>query len=85
MKKLVVLTLLLCGCACSERQLTPAQEKELVESKIHYFKDSRTGLCFANGWGGDYHGGPYVTNVPCSPEVEKLLDPNVTAFRYGAR
>ncbi len=34
-----------------------------------YTKDARTGLCFAM-----YPSGAYVTNVPCTPEVERLLE-----------
>jgi hypothetical protein len=34
-----------------------------------YAKDARTGLCFAMSLNG-----AQVTNVPCTPEVERLLE-----------
>lgn len=37
-----------------------------------YIKDTRTNLCFAaHGYGQGYT----MTNVPCSTEVEKLIEP----------
>ncbi len=70
MKKLLLAIALLCF-ACEPR--TTEQNLKL----IHYYRDARTNLCFANGWGGGYQGGPWATNVPCSPEVMSLVEHNL--------
>lgn len=47
--------------------------------KIAYFKDYRTGLCFSMtavsrmDSGGKWSSSVSHSNVPCTPEVEKLL------------
>lgn len=62
MKKIVLLSLLLVGCS-----LTPGELYDRAAS-VQYMRDSRTNLCFAvNPNNGS------MTNVPCTPEVEKLL------------
>jgi hypothetical protein len=38
--------------------------------KLTYFKDSRTGICFAESGIGDWR---VMACVPCSEEVEKLI------------
>ncbi len=58
-----------------------AAEAPYKEQNVSYWKDNRTNLCFAYAWGGGDHiyggngdtGALILTNVPCSPEVEKLL------------
>jgi hypothetical protein len=74
--KVSSLCLLLLGCNESARKEffpTPTENAQ----RILYVKDQRTGLCFvfnsvgasAQGGGGDVY-----TNVPCSPEVERLIN-----------
>ncbi len=77
MKKLLMLVLL---CVACNNNAGPPEKYFTPEKKIHYVKDSRTGLCFANGWSGGYNGGPFAATVPCSPEVEKLLQEELTTF-----
>lgn len=40
-------------------------------NKINYWKDQRTGLCFAAFGMGTQSG--LLTNVPCTPEVGRLI------------
>ncbi len=40
---------------------------------LHYTKDRRTDLCFAMYCVGCKTSAP-ITNVPCTPEVERLLE-----------
>ena len=68
------------GCLSKEEHL---KQKEMEEHKeevdaavrilkgMHYFKDTRTNLCFAGSYLG--YASALMTNVPCSPEVEKLI------------
>lgn len=50
-----------------------AQKKQdRIIKEIRYIRDDRTGLCFAYYWGGSYHGGPALTEVPCD-RVSKFL------------
>jgi hypothetical protein len=65
MKKILILMLLL--TACDDYNTT-----NQGINKISYFKDERTGLCFA----GEYLGynSAVLANVPCSPEVLKLIE-----------
>ncbi len=65
--------------ACEKHEQSPL-EKKMEQTRIHteeisYFRDVRTGLCFAYVWTGLSSGGGTITNVPCSPEVIKLLRP----------
>lgn len=75
MKKILLLSLFLLACdEETRRQFNPTPQESAQD--IHYVKDNRTGLCFvynnigmsAQGGGGDVY-----TNVPCTPEVEKLI------------
>lgn len=60
----MTISLLLAGCR---------EPREEVE-QIRYYKDSRTNLCFVvNRTYGD---ALVFTNVPCTPEVERLIDRN---------
>ena len=76
MKKLLILCLLLLGCNEETRkQLTPTVADEA--NQIRYYKDPRTNLCFATSYVSEYPIGQATifANVPCSPEVEKLILP----------
>lgn len=79
MKKCIVSILLLVlatgcdGVLEKQRQSRDAQNKEwrevLVGSAIidiRYFRDGEKGPCFVVGWGGNSHGGPVLSYVPCS-------------------
>lgn len=65
MKKLMLLAaLLLVGC--DEENMTDKASKSSSLYGMNYGKDTRTGLCFVFFDRG-------IANVPCSPEVEKLI------------
>lgn len=53
-------------------QLMVVDNLRLKENINHimYVKDKRTNLCFGGDWGT---GITMFANVPCTPEVEKLL------------
>lgn len=51
-----------------QQQFTVSQ----VKAALLYFKDDRTGLCFAYYWGGMANGGPALAVVP-EEKVEHLL------------
>ncbi len=80
----ILLLLSLFGCT-PETQEEKIQRKLAVGTvkvnSVAYYKDSRTNLCFAFAWGGGTFisggngstGGPVFTNVPCTPEVEKMV------------
>lgn len=40
---------------------------------IRYFKDTRTGICFASASGSLNLNSSTLTHVPCTPEVEGLV------------
>lgn len=75
MKKILFLSLFLLSCKEIRKELLITGNEEV--QSIRYVKDHRTGLCFVfnyvapTAYGG---GGLVFTNVPCSPEVEKLLE-----------
>lgn len=68
MKTLFVLLVGLMAC-----DVAPTTSLQKEQSYIHYYKDDRTGLCFAGSsrlnanWS-------VLTYVPCSPEVERLVE-----------
>jgi len=66
MKKILLVFLLL-GCE------TQKPQEEIQD--IKYYKDYRTNLCFVNNSINNGHWGIYhiYSNVPCTPEVEKLI------------
>ena len=76
MKKIIILACCLFGCLSPEE----AHNQEYRFNKdingfhikqIIYSKDSRTGLCYASmSLGSNW---AVLTNVPCTPEVEKLI------------
>lgn len=68
MKKLFVL-LLFCASCTNE-----THDANKVAQGLVYFRDIRTGLCFA-GWRLEYQHG-LMTNVPCTPEVLSSLVPS---------
>jgi hypothetical protein len=63
-KKLITVGLFLFGCDHTQRT------NELLPELI-YIRDNRTGLCFASRYLG--HQAGVMTNVPCTPEVERLI------------
>jgi hypothetical protein len=67
MKKILLCLLLVMGCEVQK----PQDEVQTIE----YYKDSRTGLCFVNNSINNGHWMVYhvYSNVPCTPEVEKLI------------
>ena len=71
---LLCFTIHFIGCSDAQREQvapTPSQEAQHVT----YLKDGRTGLCFATSYVSEYPFGTATifANVPCSPEVEKLI------------
>lgn len=73
MKKLLLLLALLSCDAETRKSIAPSTEDKA--GMIKYVKDPRTSLCFAVSWVSEYPIGQadIYTNVPCSPEVEKLI------------
>lgn len=61
LKVMITSLLFLAGCETSKETL----------NKITYYKDERTGLCFVDNV--TYYGYDVFTNVPCTPEVEKVI------------
>lgn len=61
------------GCSGGEAP-DPGTAKKAAQN-IAYSKDERTGLCYASVSSMSYAGYNVIsiTNVPCSPAVEKLL------------
>ena len=48
----------------------------LKSGNLTYFKDARTGICYAGMNSLDVHSGwktTTITYVPCTPEVEKMI------------
>lgn len=76
MKKvlLLVFPLMLSGCIDDVARVGLAvhnaneERNDNPEKYMSYFKDKKTGLCFAS------LDMPNITNVPCSPEVLKVID-----------
>ena len=71
-----IFSAVLVSCTAS---VTVTQKDDFDPSKISYFKDKRTGLCYAaityRQIGSGFHSttGVSMSNVPCSKEVEALL------------
>ena len=57
----------------AEAQARQATE-DWVVSKLQYFKDPRTNLCFAYIWEGDYRGGLGLATVSCDRIPLNLLN-----------
>lgn len=56
-----------------KQQMWQQRAVEEVRSRLIYFKDDRTGLCFAYYWGGAANGGPALTVVPEENVKEFLI------------
>lgn len=73
--KVMIISLLLCGCDAAklDKEFFPTPQESA--QKINYVKDNRTGLCFVYNPVNNGHGftQDVYTNVPCTPEVEGLL------------
>lgn len=61
MRSLIIGLMLCVGCTSATEEV----------NEMGYYKDGRTGLCFA--YNRTYGGHPVFTNVPCTPEVEFLI------------
>lgn len=70
MNKIYLILISLLILSCDEKLGT--NQASARPNDIVYFIDRRTDLCFAYMWGGDYHGGPALSNVPCE-KVQKFL------------
>lgn len=76
MKKLILLIVLFALASCNKETpeyITGGSGMKSPDASVlslRYFKDSRTGLCFAERGGMDSY---TMTCVPCSEEVEKLI------------
>lgn len=73
MKKLILLLAVLCLFGCEEKK--PTSQKDIEATWLHYYKDSRTSLCFAGDPGEHLgHDHSHLTAVPCD-SVERFLEP----------
>lgn len=73
MKKLIFVILFLIACNPEQRKEFFPSVKEQAD-QLTYVKDHRTNLCFV--WNPVYTSGmtsDTFVNVPCIPEVEKLI------------
>jgi len=69
MKNLILILSLVILSSCKRPSYTQGGHgNELNE--IHYLKDSRTGLCFAERGSGNAY---TMTCVPCTEDVENLI------------
>ncbi|HUJ62014.1 MAG TPA: hypothetical protein VLX92_26090 [Kofleriaceae bacterium] len=68
-------SLLIClgaGCmSAAELRANDVAAAPAEASLLVYFKDARTGLCFAGRWFAS--NGAVLTNVPCSDAVERVI------------
>jgi hypothetical protein len=70
----ILLVFLVIGCdENTKKEFFPSPAQKA--NSITYVKDERTQLCFVYNYVTNSSMGSYdiFTNVPCSPEVEKLL------------
>lgn len=70
MKSIVIAALsiaFLTACAAS-----PTEKAREINDELVYFKDHRSGLCFAT-WVGQNSTTLVLTHVPCDQMVERLL------------
>jgi hypothetical protein len=76
MRFLKVMTISLFLVCCSEQSRADFFPSEAKKAQsLMYVKDNRTNLCFVHNYVTNSNLGSYdiYTNVPCTPEVEKLL------------
>lgn len=75
--KLLILCLFIALSGCIQPQHLSKTDTRNLSNGLAYVKDGRTGLCFATITGNNGHFGLLVsiTNVPCSPDVERLIKP----------
>lgn len=75
--KALLLCLLIALSGCVHPQQLSKSDTSDVLNGLQYVKDVRTGLCFATLTGSNGHVGLLVSiaNVPCSPDVERLIKP----------
>lgn len=71
MKKILLLILVISLCGCEEQpSYIKGKSQKSDNDGINYFKDERTGLCFAErGYVDTYT----FTCVPCTEEVQNLI------------
>ena len=73
---LAIVSLFIISCEVNDEQKIEIKRKQnlseikRVKENIIYFKDEKTGICFAYVWIGSEHGGPALTVVP----EEKVKD-----------
>lgn len=78
MKKIVLILSVILFASCKSeppKHIEGGEERyeaqrDFGNYKINYFKDTRTGLCFAETGTGREH---TLTCVPCTKEVEALI------------
>ena len=70
MKKLMLVLSLVVLSSCGKRPSYIEGRESDDFSGIHYMRDLRTGLCFAEKGGGNTY---TMTCVPCTKEVESLI------------
>jgi len=74
--RVTIISLLLALTACDEKSRAEAFPSEYQRAQtLSYVKDERTNLCFVHNYVMNSNLGTYhiFVNVPCTPEVEKLL------------
>jgi len=72
LKAISLLLLFLLGCSeATRKEIFPTRAEGA--NRILYVKDTRTGLCFVSNEILTDINSVVLTNVPCTPEVEKLL------------
>jgi hypothetical protein len=71
-KTILLVSLCLLGCNSLQEKTFPTTSEEV--NQLIYYKDQRTQLCFIEN---DVPTSPFsatiFSNVPCTPEVEKLI------------
>ncbi len=75
MKRFLLIAAACLALAACNKPAGPAPQNvsNIGSVEVLYTVDPRTGLCFASGWEGSYHGGPWRTQVPCTKEVREML------------
>jgi len=79
MKRLLFMCLLICHCDNGPYKSYEQLQKERSQDQINtiiYYKDTRTNMCFAGTKELVNRYSSLLTNVPCTPEVEKLIQDN---------